>query len=139
MKINIELLENLKALSLTSSHNKVWVSSALVHRNKIISYGLNSMKSNPFQKRYGKNEYAIYKHAEVDCIQTALKLKFCKFENSVLYVARMKYESTDRANYVSGLAMPCDGCLRCIENYGIRSVIYTMDHGQYEQFGVMML
>lgn len=128
MKIDLKILENLKVLCLNSSHPKVWVSAALVHRNKIISYGLNSMKSNPFQKKYGKNEYAIYKHAEVDAIQTALKLRFDRFEGSYLYVARMKYESTERNNYVSGLAMPCDGCLRCIKEYGIKNVIYTMDN-----------
>ena len=134
MKINVELIDNLKKLCHNSSHPNVWMASALVHRNKVISYGLNSMKSNPFQKRYGKNEFAIYKHAEVDAIQNALKMKFEKFDGSMLYVARIKYENTEKKNFISGLAMPCSGCLRCIKEYGIKAVIYTIND---ENFNVL--
>jgi deoxycytidylate deaminase len=139
MRINFELLDNLKTLCLNSNHPKVWVAAALVHRNKVISYGLNSMKSNPFQKRYGKNEYAIYQHAEIAAIQSALKLKFDRIQSSYLYVARIKWDGTDKENFVSGLALPCEGCMRCISEYGIRTVIYTMDHKEIckDNFGVI--
>lgn len=127
MKINLDILMNLKTLAMSSSHPKVFIASALVHRNKIISFGLNSMKSHSFQKRYSKNEHAIFLHAEVAAIHAAKKLKFDRFENSILYVARMKYNDTTKSSIISGLAAPCDGCIRCIQDHGIKTVIYTLD------------
>lgn len=127
MRINIEILDNLKILALSAMHPKVFVASALVHRNKIISYGVNSMKSHSFQKRYGKNEHAIFLHAEVAAIYAAKKMKFEKFDNSILYIARIKYKDTTKNDIISGLAAPCDGCLRCINDHNIKSVVYTLD------------
>lgn len=142
MKINIELLDNLKTLAHSGTHPKVWVASALVHRNKVISYGVNQMKTHPYQRKYGTNEECIYWHAETSAIYSAdKKFGFDKFYNSILYIARVKYESTEKNKFVSGLAAPCDGCLRCIKQYGIKSVIYTLDYNENynENFGVMML
>jgi len=43
MIVNLNILEELKTLSLSGTHPKVWIAAALVHRNKIISYGVNQM------------------------------------------------------------------------------------------------
>jgi deoxycytidylate deaminase len=138
MKIDLKIIENLKILTRTSTHPSVWVASCLVHRNKIISYGINCMKSHPYQKKYGRNEEAIYFHAETLAIYTAdKKLGFDKFENSILYVCRLKYESTEKLSLVNGMAKPCDGCMRCIQDYRIKSVIYTMD--EQDNYGVMVI
>jgi len=137
MKIDLKIIENLKILTKTSTHPSVWVASCLVHRNKIISYGINCMKSHPYQKKYGRNEEAIYFHAETSAIYTADKrIGFDKFHNSILYVCRLKYESTEKLSLVTGLAKPCDGCMRCIQHYGIKSVIYTMD--EPDNYGVII-
>ncbi len=100
------------------------------------------MKTHPYQRRYGKNEECIYWHAETAAIYTAdKKLGFDKFKNSILYIARVKYDSTEKVSFVSGLAAPCDGCFRCIKDYGIKTVIYTLDQidNCNENIGVMML
>ena len=89
MKINPDIIENLKTLALTGTHPKVWIASALVHRNKIISYGVNQMKTHPYQMKYARNSKAIYWHSETSAIYTAdKKLKFTKFDNSILYVTK---------------------------------------------------
>jgi deoxycytidylate deaminase len=138
MKIDLDIIENLKILARTSTHPSVWVASCLVHRNKIVSYGINCMKSHPYQKKYGRNEDAIYFHAETSAIYTADKrMGFDKFQNSILYVCRIKYESTEKRSMISGLAKPCSGCMRCIQHYGIKSVIYTMD--EINDYGIMVL
>lgn len=140
MKIHLNILEDLKTLALTGNHPKVWVAAALVHRNKVISYGLNSMKSHTFQKRYGKNEHAVFLHAEVDCIRNAKKLRFDRFDGCMLYVARVKYNNTEKERFIDGLAMPCEGCMRCINDFGIRGVVYTMDENVCgDNFGVICL
>ena len=142
MNINTTLIENLKSLALSGSHPKVWIASALVYRNKIISYGTNQMKTHPYQYRYGKNDQCVYWHAETLAIYNAdKKAYFDKFEKSFLYVARVKYNGSEKNNFVSGLAKPCSGCMRCIKEYGIKGIIYTLDYEEdiNENFGVMML
>ena len=143
MKIDISLMDELKRLALCGgSHPKVWVSSALVFRNKVISFGFNQMKTHPFQLKYSKNNQCVFWHAETSAIYNAhKKMNFDKFDKSVLYIARMKYENTEKKNFVSGIAAPCDGCMRCIEKYGIKNVIYTLDHieNAKENYGVMII
>lgn len=142
MNINENIIQQLKTLAHSGTHPKVWVSAALVYRNKVISYGVNQMKSHPFQKKYARNEEAIFFHAENSAIYIAdRKLKFDKFENSVLYISRIKYKSTDKSSYVSGLSLPCEGCLRCIKDYGIKTVVYSLDYieGVKENYGILKL
>jgi deoxycytidylate deaminase len=142
MKIDLKLIDDLKTLALSGTHPKVWIASALVYRNKIISYGVNQMKSHPYQSRYSRNEEAIYWHSETSAIFNAdKKIHFDKFEKSTLYVARVKYESTKKDSFISGICMPCDGCIRCIKDYGIKTVIYTIDpiEGSKEHFGILRL
>lgn len=142
MNINETIISDLKSLALSGSHPKVWVSAALVYRNKIISFGTNQMKTHPYQMRYGKNKQCVFWHAETLAIYNAdKKMKFDKISKSTLYVARIKYENTEKENFVSGLALPCDGCMRCIKEYGIKNVIYTLDHIEdtKENYGVLSL
>lgn len=142
MKVNIKILNNLKVLAHSGSHPKVWIASALVHRNRIISYGVNKMKTHPYQRKYGRNADAIFWHAETSAIFNADKrVGFDKFKNSVLYIARVKYDSCEKNNFISGLAMPCVGCMKCIKDYGIGAVIYTIDHIEdtKENYGVLVL
>ena len=142
MFVNETIVENLKSLALSGSHPKVWVSAALVYRNRIISFGINQMKTHPYQMRYGKNKQCVYWHAETLSIYNAdKKLGFDKFNKSTLYVARLKYKNTEKENFVSGIAMPCEGCMRCIKEYGIKNVIYTLDHieNTKEHYGVISL
>ena len=141
MIVNLNILEELKTLSLSGTHPKVWIAAALVHRNKIISYGVNQMKTHPYQRKYGRNSEAIYWHAETSAIYIAsVRLGFAKFKNSTLYISRLKYDSPDKEDLVSGIAKPCDGCMRCINDYGIKNVIYTLDKtDDSENFGIITL
>lgn len=142
MNINETIIEQLKVLSHSGSHPKVWIAAALVYRDKVISYGTNQMKSHPYQSKYARNPEAIYWHAETSAIYIAdKKMKFDKFKNSTLYVARMKYSSNLKDSFVSGMCLPCEGCLRCIKDYGIKKVIYTLDYieGIDQHYGVLKI
>ena len=48
------------------------IAAAIVQKNNIVSIGVNSRKSHPFQKKYGKNDDSIFLHAETDAIKNAL-------------------------------------------------------------------
>jgi len=102
------------------------VTAAIVYKNRIVSYGKNSWKSHPFQKEFGENEHKIYLHAEIAAIINAKKrIPLDQLSKSTLYVARIKRPDTDSKIWIPGLAKPCLGCQKCIDEYQIQEVIYT--------------
>ena len=104
------------------------LASCVTYKGKIISFGLNRLKSHPFQKMYGKNKDALFLHAEIDAIYRATKrLSTQELTKSTLYVARVKRASSVHKGFVSGLARPCIGCARCIAAFGLKRVVYTTE------------
>jgi len=102
------------------------IAAAIAHRGNIISLGSNQRKSHPFQKKYAKNEHAIYMHAEISSIISALReippLDLCKTD---IYVAR---------TYADGsyaLARPCPGCMKAIKAFDMKRMIYTTGKSAY--------
>ena len=103
------------------------IASSLVLKNTILSFGFNQRKTHPFQAKYGKNNESIYLHAEADAIKNALKCYSLEdLKNSVLYICRSK---TMNKSIVTGLAKPCEGCMRAIANFNIKRVVYSTDDG----------
>ena len=112
----------------TSNNMKMKLAACLVIRNEIISVGFNSDKSHPLQKRFSKNNEAIFKHAEVDCIIKALKIVDEEdLKDATLYVHRVKKQNKGDANWVTGMAEPCPGCVKAIEHFGIKRTVYSTD------------
>ncbi len=95
------------------------ISSALVYKNKIISQGQNRYKSHPLQARWGKNEKAIYLHAEIDTLKTAVGLDI---SDCVLYIARARLVGNA---WVHGSARPCNGCMEFLRFLNIKRIVYT--------------
>lgn len=108
------------------------IAAALVYKREIISIGLCQMKSHTFQKIYRKNDCAIYLHSEVDAIKNAIKSRvdLDTISRSTLYIARQKMTSSN-GNWTQGLAKPCLGCEKCIKDYALKQVIYTLDNHGY--------
>lgn len=105
---------------------KARIAAALVYKNRLLSIGTNSAKSHPLAKEYGRNEHAIYLHAEVAAIRNALRV--CDDDTiarSTLYVARAKLDK--HGKWQHGLAKPCVGCARAIVEFGIQKVEWTQD------------
>src|ERR1035437_3340786 len=99
--------------------------AALVHKGRVISIGFNSLKSHPFQVKYGRNKDSIYFHAEVDAIKNALKNYSVEFlQHTTLISVRKKPDSS------VGIAKPCSGCERCIAEFGIKEVYWTDEFGR---------
>ena len=112
----------------TSNSMKMKLAACLVIRNEIISVGFNSDKSHPLQKRFAKNNDAIFKHAEVDCIIKALKIvDEDDLKNATLYVYRVKKQNKGDTGWVSGLAEPCPGCQKAIEHFGIKRTVFSLE------------
>jgi len=130
--INKGILHTLaKVAAANASHEKF--AAAVVYRNRIISVGMNSMKSHPLQAKYGKNKEAIFLHAEIAAIRNALReLEVDELSKCEIYIARVKKEKPFSKKYIWGLAAPCSGCRRAIAEFGLKRVIYTTnEHGKY--------
>lgn len=110
------------------------IAACLVFKNEIVSFGINQMKTHPFQAMYGKNKESIFLHAETDCIKNALReMSIDDVSRCTLYVCRMKYETNEKKKFVYGLAKPCAGCARAIATFDIKNVFYSLDNSGYMQ------
>lgn len=111
------------------------IAAAIVHRNEIISFGINRRKSHPFQKKWSKNSDAIYLHAENDAILNALRKGFNvdDLRYTSLYICRMKYNSSNKRKMISGLACPCEGCMKSIINFNIRNIYFSLDENGWSK------
>lgn len=104
------------------------IAACLVYRNEIVSFGINQMKTHPFQAQFGKNKDSIFLHAETDCIKNALReIDVDELSRCTLYICRMKYQTHEKKKFIYGLAKPCAGCERAIATFGINKVYYTIN------------
>lgn len=107
---------------------KAKVAAAILDRKKVLGFGFNSLKSDPLQARFSKNEHAIYFHAEVHAIKNAIKNHgLDALEGTTMYVCRVKLPTARAKKYVRAMAEPCAGCKRAITEFGIKCVHYTLD------------
>lgn len=103
------------------------MAAGVVYKKHLIATGINQYKSHPLMSEFGKNEEAIFLHAEIDAIKNALRLITPKqLSKCDLYIVRVKRDKSLK-HYVHGLAKPCDGCRRAIEAFELRNVFYTQD------------
>lgn len=99
------------------------VAAAVLYKGKVVAIGVCRYKSHPYQKQFGRNVHSIFLHAEIDAlIKAKRRLTPSELSKSTLLVARVK---NIKGEYVAGLAKPCEGCTRAIEESGIRKVIHT--------------
>ncbi len=107
--------------------------AAVVHKNKIVTMASNVKKTHTFQKRFAKNDEAIYFHAETHAIHKAIKIiGEDKLKNCELYIVRLSSEMSKRGKLVSqklANSKPCEGCSECISHFGIKRVFHSIDGG----------
>ena len=126
MKINNNIVDVLTRVAVANDYPRAKMSAGLVKSNRLISIGTNRMKSDPLQAKYGKNREAIYLHAEIHAIKNALKeYSLDEIEGSDLYVVRVKRKDEHSIGFIHGMAKPCEGCVRAINEFGIRNVAFT--------------
>lgn len=103
----------------TSLFQKNRHAAAIYIGNKLISVGVNQLKSHPLQAQFGINSDAIFLHAEIDAIKNALKrVSLTELQKATLYVVRTK-------NGTMKMSKPCGGCQRAIIHFGIKNVFWS--------------
>jgi len=109
------------------------LAAGIIYKNTLVSVGVNSYKTDPFQAKYSKNEKAIHLHAEVSAIKNALRqLSVDDIQKATLVVVRVK-RKTNKEPYSPAMAKPCSGCRRCMVEFGIKNVYYTGEEGRIHQ------
>lgn len=104
------------------------IAAAIVMKNKIISIGVNSYKTHPIQARFATNKgLSIHLHAEIAAIKNAMYyISVEDFKKATLLICRVKID-IETNKYVFGMAKPCIGCQRAIEEFDIKHVWYSLD------------
>ena len=96
------------------------MSAAVVYKKRIVSTGVNRMKSHPIMLGSGYRTGQFLLHAEADAIvRSGLK----DFSDYDLYVVRI-LKSEEFA-----LAKPCTGCNELVNTLNFKNVFYTTDDG----------
>lgn len=109
------------------------LASAVLFKNQIVSVGVNSQKTDPFQTKYMKNPFSIYIHAEVSAVKNALKrIDLDDFKKSSLIVVRIKRNENNTA-FIPAMAKPCMGCMSCISEFGVKHIHFTNEEGNLVQ------
>ena len=126
MKKETKFEQAAKAVAMTASgvgqRCTFRLGSVLVHKNRIVSVGINSYKTHPMLVNrtpwpfLHAEQHAIIRQGTDNC------------EGLVLYVARV-LKNNDLA-----LAQPCDVCNDLIKEVGIKQVIYSIDAGGFEEY-----
>lgn len=93
--------------------------AAVVKNRKIVAIGKNSLNSTKLSRRFKKNDYALYEHAEISAIKKGIRTG--KHFDTIFVV---------RAIYKDGFwrladAKPCPGCEGAIKHFNIRNVFYS--------------
>jgi deoxycytidylate deaminase len=124
----LNILSKIAADVITPAVNNARLAACVVHKNNIVAFGVNEMKSHPFQAKYGKNKDSVYLHAETSAIKNALKyISLEQLKSSTLYICRVKFSDSSKTKMIFGISKPCSGCFRCINSFDIGKVIYTLD------------
>lgn len=128
-KIMNGLFDILTAMEVDSKPSKARLAACIAYKGKIQSYGFNSFeKTHPFQARFGVNKESIYPHAEIAAINNFIKKRLkIELSDCDIYVCRVK-RASDRKTVIYGLAKPCSGCMRCIKQFGLKRIVYSLDN-----------
>jgi deoxycytidylate deaminase len=123
-----KIFETLKALAISSEGiGSSRHAAVIMRRGKIVSFGVNSTKSHPFQKQYSRNSNCIYFHAETHSIYNALKnISIDELAKCDIYVLRVIKNGTVSES------CPCIGCKKAIAAFNIKNVFYSDNTGSFK-------
>jgi len=94
--------------------------ACLVYKKQVLAYGFNSLKTHPIMLTYGRNDKAIYLHAEVHVlVRTINQHGVALLPKCDMYVLRLN-KMGERSN-----SAPCTGCRRALDAFRIRNTFYT--------------
>ena len=111
----ISLLDRATELARTSHNPRFKVGAIIAERGKVISYGVNQLKTHPFQAKW--NQHSSCLHAEMDALLTAQRLSCFDPHKSTVIVSRIGSNKKTDCSY------PCKYCYPALAHVGIRRFV----------------
>jgi len=131
-EMNINKYFNLaKNASTFSDYDKIHIGAVLIYKNKVLSVGWNTKRTNPIQKKYNRyrvlHDGRIYDstilsnatHAEMSTLISTKNIEGINWEKCSLFV----YSETKDGN--KRLTSPCPACRMALKERGIKNIYYT--------------
>lgn len=116
-----------KEISKLSSYARYHIGCIITYKNRVISSGVNSNKTNPLQKRYNKYRFPVdtshKMHAETAALLPLLKQKDIDFAHLKVYLYR------EHADGSIAISRPCPSCMAMLKDNNIHNIFYTTDDG----------
>lgn len=103
------------------------IAACIVFKKTLVVIGTNQNRTDPLAQRFAKNPEADTIHAEVQAIKNTINHFRGDYEmlnGATMYICRAK-RSGIGGDWIWGLAKPCDGCMKAIDFFGIKKVIYS--------------
>nr|DAN24115.1 MAG TPA: nucleoside deaminase [Caudoviricetes sp.] len=126
--MKMKFFEKAKAASEMSDYKRIKIGAVIVYKNRVVSVGWNTTKTNPLQKslnhlRFKADEYCASLHAEM---MAFLRLPYgLDHRNLSIYVYRENRFGELR------MSRPCPSCMSKIKELGINNIYYTSTDGGY--------
>ena len=132
-KLHYRFFNIAKELSLTADYHGAHVGAVVVEGRRIISTGVNTLKTNPLQQKYNRyrNFEDMHKycppfvHAEVNALNPLIGKKDINWNNISIYIYRQLKDGS------RGCSKPCQACEKLIKDLGIHTIYYIDEFGNY--------
>lgn len=122
-----------KNASTFSDYPKIHIGAVMIYKNKILTMGYNTTKSNPMQKEFNKyrniderefdiNSHPNATHAEMACLLSTRHLDIDWNKVSI-------FVYSERSDGCTRLVRPCKACSKGLDERGIKDWYYTTDNG----------
>lgn len=132
--MNIKRAFNLAKKASEFSDCKIKMGAVIVSKNKVISVGWNTNKSNPKQKKYNILRKIPEREMNLDsmnnglhCEHMALRNASKQFDGELskcsIFIYSEKKDGTTR------LSCPCKACKQLIKEYRLHNVYYVTENG----------
>ena len=130
-KRELRFFDVAKSVAKTSEYPRIKIGCCIVKRTKILTVGVNLLKSHPAQKRFNKyrgiDTNKIYNniHAELDAILKVANKN--ELEGSDIYLYR------EDVSGIMKMSKPCPACTHMLREYGIKNIYYTDKNKYYKE------
>lgn len=121
-----------KEIANLSDFKRIHIGCVITYKNRIISSGYNTNKTNPIQKKYNIFRFSCEGkhgcHAETMALLPLLKDKKMNHSKMNIYLYR------EDANGQLAMSRPCSSCLKMLQDNGFNHIFYTTNNGYAEEY-----
>lgn len=115
---------------------KTKIGAVAVYGGRVIASAASSEKTSPLQMKYNRfRDFAVdcadclpKVHAEIGLVNKLRKMTGVDYRRVTIYIFRI-CKSREK-----GMARPCPGCMKALEDLNIRIILYTTDRGYAKEW-----